>query len=75
MLRWLYIGFGALSVVAGLITFWLPLPIGIPLLLIGLPVLMKYSPHTRSWILRRARRWPLLEKSLRQLRLARRRRD
>jgi hypothetical protein len=56
--KWTMIVIGALVVLLGLVTFWLPLPVGLPLLLIGVPVLIRYSPHARRWWTR-LRRGPL----------------
>ena len=47
--KWTMIAIGVLVVLLGLVTFWLPLPIGLPLLLIGIPLLIRYSPHARRW--------------------------
>lgn len=48
--KWALIGLGAIFAVAGFLTFWLPLPIGIPLLLIGLALLGRHSPRARLWL-------------------------
>jgi hypothetical protein len=56
IIRWFYIGFALIAVIGGLITIWLPIPTGVPLLMIGLPVLVKYSPTARKPILRLARK-------------------
>lgn len=39
---------GGLLTLAGLLTFWLPVPVGIPLLLIGLPLLLRGVPGLRA---------------------------
>jgi hypothetical protein len=57
-LKWLYISFGTLSILGGLITFWLPVPIGVPLMLIGTPIIMRHSTRGRRLILRLGRRFP-----------------
>ncbi|MDJ0741562.1 MAG: hypothetical protein QNJ91_17760 [Gammaproteobacteria bacterium] len=40
---------GALLVLLGVVTFWLPLPIGVPLILLGSPLLLRHSPRARRW--------------------------
>lgn len=62
--KWFYIILGSLSILAGLITIWMPIPIGIPLLLMGLPLLMRYSPNGRKWIIKLAHRYPKLKSLL-----------
>jgi hypothetical protein len=49
---------GGLLVLAGLVTFWLPLPIGLPLILLGMPLLIRHSPHARYWWRRHRHRVP-----------------
>lgn len=67
MLKWLLIAVGTISVIGGLITFWLPVPLGVPLFLVGVPLLMKYSPHARYWILQLARGHPRIAAYLEKL--------
>ena len=45
-------------------TFWLPLPIGLPLFLIGVALSMKSSPSVRNKILQLARSHPKLARFL-----------
>lgn len=61
IIKWFFITLGALAVLAGLITLWMPIPIGIPLMLMGLPLLMRYSPHARNWILSLGERYPKVQ--------------
>jgi hypothetical protein len=68
LLKWLYISFGTLSILGGLITFWLPVPIGVPLMLIGAPIIMRHSARGRRLILRLARRFPGLRRLLERYR-------
>ncbi|MCG7957767.1 MAG: hypothetical protein JAY69_01740 [Candidatus Thiodiazotropha taylori] len=65
-MKWLYLSIGSLSIVSGLITFLLPLPIGVPLLLIGTPIIMRHSPTGRRWIMRLLRRFPALRKRIKE---------
>ena len=54
MLKWIFLSLGTISVMGGVVTFWLPLPIGLPLFLIGIALLMKSSPYVRDKILQLA---------------------
>ncbi len=45
----------------GVVTFWLPLPTGLPLFLLGIALLMKSSPHVRDRIVRLASGHPKIE--------------
>ncbi|MCG8038826.1 MAG: hypothetical protein JAZ19_17540 [Candidatus Thiodiazotropha taylori] len=65
-MKWLYLSIGSLSIVSGLITFLLPLPIGVPLLLIGTPIIMRHSPTGRRWIMHLLRRFPALRKRIKE---------
>jgi uncharacterized membrane protein YbaN (DUF454 family) len=56
--EWIFIIVGGLFVIGGVLTFWLPLPIGLPMLMIGTPVLFRYSPRARAWITRILRNHP-----------------
>lgn len=58
MLKWLFIAFGSASVFGGMLTFWLPLPIGIPLILLGTALLVRHSPHARRQVAKLVRRYP-----------------
>ena len=53
-----------LMVVVGLITFLLPIPFGIVLLITGLAILMMVSPPVRRWFLRLRNRFPFLDRRL-----------
>lgn len=64
LLKWLYISFGTLSILGGLITFWLPVPIGLPLMLVGTPIIMRHSVRGRRLLLRLANRFPSLARFL-----------
>ena len=65
-LKWLYLLFGSLSIIGGLITFWLPVPIGVPLVLIGAPIIMRHSPQGRRWILRLLKHFPSLQNTIKE---------
>jgi len=62
LLKWLYIGFGTLTLIGGLITFWLPLPLGVPLMMIGTPIIMRHSVRGRRLLLRLRARFPVLNR-------------
>lgn len=68
LLKWLYISFGTLSIAGGLITFWLPVPIGVPLMLIGTPIIMRHSVRGRRLLMRLAKHFPSLERFLERYR-------
>jgi uncharacterized membrane protein YbaN (DUF454 family) len=69
VLKWLSILLGTTSIVTGLITFWLPIPIGLPLILIGLPLLMKHSPDFNRWTQQKGERYPRIGRLLALLKL------
>lgn len=62
MLRWLYMGMGGLAILAGALIFWLPVPIGLPLILLGLPLVTRHSPWARERVLGVLRQWPRLDR-------------
>jgi uncharacterized membrane protein YbaN (DUF454 family) len=66
LLKWIYLLLGALSIIAGVITFWLPVPIGVPLVLVGAPIIMRHSPHGRRWIMLLLRHFPSLRKTIKE---------
>ena len=70
LLKWILISTGALSVFTGALTFWLPIPIGLPLILLGTALLVRHSPHARLWIYAFSRRIPGLRQVLRRVRPA-----
>jgi uncharacterized membrane protein YbaN (DUF454 family) len=41
---------GGLSVLLGAVTFWLPIPIGLPLVLAGTLLLSRNSARARLWL-------------------------
>ena len=49
---------GGLSIVGGILSFPLPLPIGLPLMIVGVSLLVKASPRTRNYIYTLAMRYP-----------------
>ena len=51
----------------GMVTFWLPLPIGVPLFLIGIAFLMRSSPHVRNRILKFTSDHPKIDKFVRRI--------
>jgi len=58
VLKWLFIGLGTLSIFGGVFTFWLPLPIGIPLMLLGSAILVRCSPLARQQLSRLVLSYP-----------------
>lgn len=67
LMKWLLLAFGSITVFSGLLMLLLPIPLGIPLLLVGVPLLMRYSERARDWLLHVARRWPKLHRLLVQI--------
>jgi hypothetical protein len=53
---------GSLLFLAGLVLFWLPLPVGLPLMLLGGPILIRHSPRARGWWQRHRHRVPFAVK-------------
>jgi len=51
-------------VAVGLVTFFLPIPLGVLPLLIGLAILMALIPRLRRWFLGLRRRYPSLDAGL-----------
>lgn len=66
-MKWIFISLGTLSVIGGVVTFWLPLPMGVPLFLIGIALLMRTSPHVRDRIVRLASAHPKIEKLIERI--------
>ncbi len=56
-----------LMVLVGLVTFLLPIPFGIVLLLMGVAMLMMVSPPVRRWFHRLRDRYPSLDRHLSRL--------
>jgi len=65
---WGLIFTGGALVLLGALTFWLPLPIGLPLMLLGAPLLLHNSPHARRW-------WSQFSNRLQKWRARRRRKS
>jgi uncharacterized membrane protein YbaN (DUF454 family) len=55
---------GTIALCLGMITFWLPIPIGLPLLLTGVLLLVRYSPLAKRQLIRQMRRRPQLRRLL-----------
>lgn len=60
--KWAAILSGGCLLLAGLLTVWLPLPTGLPLMLFGLIVLLRHSPTVRSWVQRGEAGMPMLRR-------------
>ena len=56
--------FAVLLVLVGLVTFLLPIPFGIVLLVVGIAMLMMVSPVARNWFHRLRDRYPSLDRRL-----------
>jgi len=66
--KWLMICLGILLLIIGLLTFPLPLPIGLPILLVGITLLLRYSSEAKRLLLRLSKRHPPLRGLLDRLR-------
>lgn len=73
IIKWLMIPLGTTFVVLGGVTFLLPLPIGLPLLLFGSLILIRYSVVARSAVAGASRRYPGFRRVVRCLRALQRR--
>jgi hypothetical protein len=62
--KWLMILVSILLLIAGLLTFPLPFPIGLPLLLIGLVLLLRHSSDAKRFVVKLSRRFPRLHRFL-----------
>jgi hypothetical protein len=63
---------GILLLIIGLFTFPLPLPIGLPIFLVGIALLARYSSDAKKVLLRLSKRYPPLRDLLYRLRDKRR---
>ena len=59
---------GILLLIIGLLTFPLPLPIGLPIFLVGVVLLLRYSSDAKRILLRLSKRHPPLRNLLNRLR-------
>ncbi|MCG6967550.1 MAG: hypothetical protein LJE59_13675 [Chromatiaceae bacterium] len=67
VLRWLTVFTGCVIAVAGLLVFILPIPVGLPLIALGLFILVRHSQVARYTMLKAARRHCGLRRLLRRL--------
>jgi len=65
--RWIAIGFGTLIIVAGAVLTPLPGHLGLPLLVIGLMIVLRYSIQARKTFIRWQKRHPKLVFPIRRL--------
>jgi hypothetical protein len=65
--KYFLLGLASVSFVGGMITFWLPFPIGLPLLLVSLSIFINYSKHARHLLFSLARGYPRIEEILKRL--------
>ena len=66
--KWLMIFVGILLLIVGLLTFPLPLPIGLPIFLVGIALLLRYSSDAKRLLLRLSKRHPRMRNLLNRLR-------
>ena len=65
--RWIAIGFGSLVIIAGAVLTPLPGHLGLPLLVIGLMIVLRYSIQARKTFIRWQKRHPKLVFPIRRL--------
>jgi len=65
--RWIAIGFGSLVIIAGAILTPLPGHIGLPMLVLGLMIVLRYSFQARKHFIRWQKRHPKLVFPIRRL--------
>ena len=68
LIRWTALALGAAAVLLGLVTFWLPLPVGVPLVFFGGLLLTRHSMVARRAVAGASRRYPRVRGILRRLR-------
>jgi hypothetical protein len=49
---------GGMSIVGGILAFPLPFPLGLPLVIMGVTLLIRASPRTRAYVYYLAERYP-----------------
>lgn len=59
-----YLVLAIIAIIAGVLLFPLPIPVGLPLIAIGLAFLLRSFPAVRRWVRRRASKVPILAKAL-----------
>jgi hypothetical protein len=62
--KWLMILFSGMLLLTGIITFPLPIPIGLPLLMVGLAIMVRHSSDAKRYLVKLSRRIPLLHRIL-----------
>jgi len=61
-MKWIMIAVALVIMTLGAVTFWLPIPIGIPLALAGTMLLVRHSSDARRILARLMRRFPRLRR-------------
>lgn len=56
--------FSSMLLLTGLITFPLPIPIGLPLLMVGLAIMVRHSSDAKRYLVKLSRRFPVLHRIL-----------
>ena len=59
-----YFVLAVLVLIAGGLLFPLPIPLGLPLIALGLALMLRSYPAVRRWVRQRASRWPLIQRAL-----------
>lgn len=58
MLRMLFAGIGGVFFFGGVLVFLTPIPLGMLMMLVGLPLILRNSPRMSGWIKHRSRGFP-----------------
>ncbi len=64
LVRYALLLIGICCILAGIITVWLPLPIGIPLMLVGATILLRTSKAFQHWLRMRRANHPRLNRAM-----------
>jgi len=65
--QYIMLAFAVLLLLVGVVTFLLPIPLGIVLLVIGVAVLLSVSPRARGGFHRLRARYPMIDNRLTQV--------
>jgi len=65
MLNWIATAFAAVLIVAGMIVFWLPIPLGLLMMAFGLTILIAANPFVANYVRRLRERHPVWDVRIR----------
>ena len=64
LIKWLMIIISILLLIIGLVTFPLPIPIGLPIFLFGIAILLRYSSEAKKALLRLSKGYPIVSEMI-----------